>query len=139
MFPFQNHQSIKWKKFLEDERYSGTVGIYEGGETYAYGVWRPTDDSMMRSAVWETTFNAPSREAIYNRIHKLAFGNNWQYDYETFVEYDQKNIAAEKTAQVSQSTKSVPYPARINKNHIFKIVESSVTKDGKKKVTVIMN
>ena len=33
-------------------------------------------------------FNAPSREAIYYRMHKLAFGDNWEYDYETFVEQD---------------------------------------------------
>ena len=39
-------------------------------------------------------FNAPSREAIYYRIHKLAYGPDWEYDYETFVAYDQgaKNI-----------------------------------------------
>ena len=86
-------------------------------------------------------FNAPSREAIYNRIHKLALGKDWQYDYETFVEYDQKNIAAEKAAQASQasqSTVNIPYPARVDRKHLFKM-EESTTKDGKKMVTVIMN
>ena len=38
-------------------------------------------------------FNAPSREAIYYRIHKLAYGDSWQYDYEDFVEYDAINRA----------------------------------------------
>ena len=33
-------------------------------------------------------FNAPSREAIYNRIHKLAYGESWQFDYEEFVGWD---------------------------------------------------
>jgi asparagine synthetase B (glutamine-hydrolysing) len=36
-------------------------------------------------------FNAPSREAIYYRIHKLAYGDEWEYDYEKFVEWDAKN------------------------------------------------
>ena len=35
-------------------------------------------------------FNAPSREAIYYRIHKLAFGTTWEYDYESFVKWDQE-------------------------------------------------
>ena len=33
-------------------------------------------------------YNAPSREAIYYRIHKLAYGASWKYDYETFVSWD---------------------------------------------------
>ena len=36
-------------------------------------------------------FNAPSREAIWYRIHKLAYGDSWDYDYEEFVAYDAKN------------------------------------------------
>ena len=48
-------------------------------------------------------FNAPSREAIYYRIHKLAYGEDWQYDYEKFVEWDAKN---RKTAA---ATRGVPY------------------------------
>ena len=39
-------------------------------------------------------FNAPSREAIYYRIHKLAYGDDWEYDYEKFVKYDAVNRAA---------------------------------------------
>ncbi len=131
-------QIIKWKKFLEDERYSGTgLGIYEGGYTYAYGVWRPAQSSIMTDN--QGMFNAPSREVIYKRIHKLALGKDWQYDYETFVEYDQKNIAAEKAAQSSPSpAKNIPYPARVNGKPLFKMKEST-TADGKKMVTVIMN
>lgn len=32
--------------------------------------------------------------AIYYRIHKLAFGDSWEYDYEDFVEYDAINRAS---------------------------------------------
>lgn len=128
-------QSIKWKKFLEDERYSGTgLGIYEGGYTYAWGVWHPTENSIMRFN--QGMFNAPSREVIYKRIHKLALGKDWQYDYETFVEYDQKNIAVEKAAQSSVAPAQSPSLAK--HKHLFKM-EESVAADGRKMVTVIMN
>ena len=90
-------------------------------------------------------FNAPSRETIFKRIHALAFGKDWQYDYETFVEWDQKNIEAERVANAVQlsgnnaaSAKYVPYPARVNKKHLFKM-EESATPDGKKMITVIMD
>ena len=34
-------------------------------------------------------FNAPSREAIYKRAMKLAYGDSWTYDYEEFVKFDE--------------------------------------------------
>lgn len=49
-------------------------------------------------------FNAPSREAIYYRIHKLAYGPEWEYDYEDFVEYDARNRAS--AAQAGTALKS---------------------------------
>lgn len=129
-------QLIKWKKFLEDERYSGTdIGIFQGGCGYSYGAWHPSANSIMKYN--EGMFNAPSREAIYNRIHKLAFGKDWVYDYEIFVEWDRKNIEAEKTANIAPAN-HVPYPARVNKKPLFKM-EESTTPDGKKIVTVIMD
>ena len=129
-------QTIKWKKFLEDERYAGTgIGIYEGGYTYAFGVWHPAKSSIM--IYNQGMFNAPSREVIYKRIHKLALGKDWQYDYETFVEYDQKNIAAEKAAQDAPMILRPPVPERHGKP--FMKVEKSVTSDGKERVKVIMN
>ena len=36
-------------------------------------------------------FNAPSREAIYYRIHKLAYGDSWVYNFEDFAAYDAIN------------------------------------------------
>ena len=48
-------------------------------------------------------FNAPSREAIYYRIHKLAYGDSWQYDYEEFVEWDERNIKTAEEAAEAQS------------------------------------
>ncbi len=82
---------VKWSKFLYDERYANeNLGIFEGGLGYfKKGVWRPTKYSIMVGN--SGGFNAPSREAIYYRIHKLAYGPDWEYDYEKFVEWDAIN------------------------------------------------
>ena len=94
---------VRWKKFLEDSRYAKEgLGVFEGGLTYWSGVWRPTENSIMRYNQGE--FNAPSREAIYYRMHKLAYGADWKYDYEKFVEYDAVNY----NAQAAPTTKLSP-------------------------------
>ena len=88
---------VRWSSFLEDERYANEgLGVFEGGLTYWTGVWRPTEDSIMRYNTGG--FNAPSREAIYYRIHKLAYGDSWEYDYEDFVEYDAVNRSTSASA-----------------------------------------
>ena len=93
---------VRWNYFLTDTRYANDgLGAFEGGLTYWTGVWRPTENSIMRYNTGG--FNAPSREAIYYRIHKLAYGEDWEYDYEKFVEWDAKN---RKTAA---ATRGVPY------------------------------
>lgn len=82
---------VPWSKFLSIDRYvSAGLGIYEGGYRYSYGVWRPTEDSIMRFNTGG--YNAPSREAIYYRIHKLAYGDEWEYSFEDFLEYDMINF-----------------------------------------------
>ena len=55
-------------------------------------------------------FNAPSREAIYYRIHKLAYGTDWVYNYEEFVEWDARN---RKVA----AAVSVPYRREMPKEY----------------------
>ena len=128
-----NPETIKWRRFLEDSRYSSSqVSIIEGAR-HASGIWRSIEQSIMNSG---GEYSVPSREAIYKKIHKLAYGEDWQYDYETFVQQDLKNIPS---AQQTQSqTKNVPYPARVNRKHIFKM-EESTPKDGKKMITVIID
>ena len=131
-----NPDEIKWSRFLKDERYSGTdLGVYEGA-TYSSGCWKPSQHSIMNNDS-DGMFNAPSREAIYKRIHRLAFGKDWQYDYETFVEYDQKNIAAEKAAQTTATQCFTPVLELNDKP--FMRMKKSVTSDGKERITVIMN
>lgn len=96
---------VKWSLFLADERYaSENLGCYEGGLTYWSGVWRPTEDSIMNHNTDNTGgFNAPSRYAIWYRINKLAYGEDWNGTYEDFVAYDAVNrtptAAARRKAQ----------------------------------------
>lgn len=82
--------TVKWHHFLEDSRYQyDGLGCYEGAFTYWTGTWRSTDFSIMRYNTGG--FNAPSREAIWYRAHKLAYGEGWEYDYEEFATYDAIN------------------------------------------------
>ena len=81
---------VLWARFIADARYDNErIGVYQGGDTYLYGVWRPTENSIMNNNTGG--FNAPSREAIWYRLHKLAHGPQWVYDYEDFVAYDVVN------------------------------------------------
>ena len=97
--------TILWSKFISDSRYSGMVGVYEGGYTYPYGVYRPTDNSIMRYNTGG--FNAPSREAIYKKIMKFSEGDAWTYDYETFVAFDAPARSAEATTRAAAQCAAV--------------------------------
>ena len=93
-----NPTQVKWSPFISDNRYVNEgIGCYEGGFTYWTGVWRPTENSIMR---YNTSgFNAPSRYAIWYRINKLVNGNEWNGTYEDFVAYDAVNRTPAATAQ----------------------------------------
>ena len=79
--------TVRWSRLLNDSRYDNDgLGIFEGAYTYGLGIYRPSDDSMMRHNIpW---FNAASREIIYKAIMTLSEGEGWTYDYETFAAYD---------------------------------------------------
>ena len=79
-------KKIKWADFLSDSRYKDKVGVFEGGATYAKGVYKPSESSMMNENM--DYFNAPSRWAIYQRILKLS-GETPSFD--KFLEYDAVN------------------------------------------------
>lgn len=92
-------EEIRWSEFIFDERYSGKVGVFEGGYTYAKGAYRPTEYSIMRYNTGG--FNAPSREAIYKKIMKFSEGDSWTYDRQEFVEFDAPARKAEAATRVS--------------------------------------
>lgn len=108
---------VKWSKYLSDSRYSNDgLGVFEGACTYWTGAYRPTDVSIMR---YNTDgFNAPSREAIYYRIHKLAYGTPWIFNYEDFVAYDAKNRKA-STRSVTWNSATVKH---FRENHCPPVV-----------------
>lgn len=76
---------VLWTKFIYDTEFANEkIGTYEGGYTFFKGVYRPSEESMMRSN--DAPFNAPSRQAIYNRVMKMALDKT--PTYEEFVEFD---------------------------------------------------
>ena len=91
---------IRWSAFLSDSRYTGQVGIYEGGALYAHGAYRPTADSIMNNQT-DDTYNAPSRWAIYKRIMELS---GESYSFESFLEYDAVNRKAASSAPAKRSS-----------------------------------
>lgn len=81
-----NVSSTLWADFAADSRFDYEhLGAYEGGYTYDYGVYRPTQTSIMVTN--KGTFNAPSRAQIYKRVMDIA-NDYWTFDYEEFVNFD---------------------------------------------------
>lgn len=101
-----NPTQVRWSHFINDTRYANEhIGVYEGAGLYGHGMYRPTENSMMRYN--DCGFNAPSREAIYKRVMKLSEGDNWTYDYETFVQFDAPARAAfDHPANASRRTQA---------------------------------
>ena len=99
-------KKIKWADFLSDSRYKDKVGVFEGGATYAKGVYKPSESSMMNENM--DYFNAPSRWAIYQRIMKLS-GESCTFS--KFLEYDAVN-------------RSQPHPAPRPGNFVERVPEA---------------
>ena len=79
---------VIWTKFIYDPVFANEqISTYEGGYTFFKGVYRPTQESMMRSG--NAPFNAPSRQAIYNKVMQLGLGKS--PSYEEFVACDQQH------------------------------------------------
>lgn len=96
----------RWARFAADSRYAAEeLGAYEGSGTYQYGIYRPTQNSMMRFN--DIPFNAPSREAIYKKVMQESEGSKWKYDYEKFVTFDANGRA--------QFAEALSKPAAIKK------------------------
>jgi hypothetical protein len=79
---------VIWSRFVNDPAFADEhIGTYEGAYTFYKGMFRPTEESMMRSN--DAPFNAPSRQAIYNRVMLLATGQ--KPTYEAFVAFDREH------------------------------------------------
>lgn len=80
-----DENTVLWSAFLFDTRYAKEeLGVYEGAYTYIRGAYRPTEESIMNGNTGG--FNAPSRQALYNKVMKLGEGR--EATYEEFVTFD---------------------------------------------------
>lgn len=115
---------VRWAHFIKDPRYANEgLGIFEGA-FYRYGIYRATENSILREQPFAIDwFNAPSREAIYKRAMKLAYGDTWIYDYEKFVEFDApartSTLPSQQQLRASKKVKHFP-PIRYNYPRIVK-------------------
>ncbi len=79
---------VIWTQFIYDPEFANEqISTYEGGYTFYKGMYRPTQESMMRSN--NAPFNAPSRQAIYNKVMKMGLGKT--ATYEEFVGFDKEH------------------------------------------------
>lgn len=100
-----NPETIAWSYFLTDTRYEKEhIGIFEGAIYHPIGIWRATENSIMRYN--EGRFNAPSRLSIYRRIKELS---GETYSFEEFLEYDEvTRRAIEAEGGVARSVTAKP-------------------------------
>ena len=97
---------VIWTKFIYDNEYANEkIGTYEGGYTFYKGVYRPSEESMMRSN--DAPFNAPSRQAIYNKVMKMGLGKT--PTYEEFVEFDKAHKPTNWSYRLRTRQSSVDY------------------------------
>lgn len=103
-------EQVRWKHMLNDPRYSTYTGLVEGANLYAYGVWRPEENSMM--SINSPYFNAPSREAIVKRIKRLA---GETYSFEEFAAKDKYEpvVATKSMTNAAQETEIVRLPSPV--------------------------
>lgn len=116
---------VVWSAFIGDNSFSNeAIGVYEGAYTFNYGVYRPTEESMMRSN--HSPFNAPSRKAIYDRIMLLGEGRSPSTNKE-FAAFDERHKPtqwnyAETRNQQSQQRQQYFAPPRIKQKVIYQSV-----------------
>ena len=125
---------VSWRRFLEEgSGYDDAeVSIIEGA-LFSQGIWKSVEQSMMNMG---GEYSVPAREAIYKRIHKIAYGEDWQYSFNDFVRWDRGVFAPTwPTTRYSLQAKA-PIIEHIKPS--FQ-VEESLSPDGKKKATMIMN
>ena len=85
---------LYWADFAADSRDDfEKLGCYEGGYYQKKGVYRPTENSMMRNLSFG--FDVFGRSMIYKRCMKIAYGDSWEFNYEDFVKFDLEKAKAE--------------------------------------------
>ena len=80
----------RWAPFVSDSRYAGEhLGVYLSAPDGSYNVYSSTENSIMRSNFpgYDNydRFNAPSREAIWQRVQVLAHPEQIWPDWTTYI------------------------------------------------------
>ena len=107
--------TVLWSKFIFDSEFTNEkIGTYEGGYTFFKGIYRPSENSMMNQN--NAPFNAPSRQAIYNKVMKLGLDKT--PTYEEFVEFDSQHKPTvwsykTRTRQIGWDEPWLPAPPKI--------------------------
>lgn len=73
---------IIWKDFIGIDKYA-SVGAYEGGYEYQFGVWRSEENSCMNNNI--PYYNVQSRWSIVKRIMELS---EIEFSVQNFIEND---------------------------------------------------
>lgn len=87
-----------WSVFAGVQGYSH-VGMFEGGNYYKYGVWRPEKISCMEDN--RLYYNSPSRYFIVERIMKIA---GEEFSMETFIAKDVEKTDNTQTKSYDRET-----------------------------------
>lgn len=67
----QESEKVKWHQWMGEETPDGgTIDTYDGCRYYEHGIFRPSDNSIMRELGRE--FNLPGREAMIGAFHDSA-------------------------------------------------------------------
>ena len=82
---------VPWSLMISDDTYGSFAGMYEGGNTYSTGVWRSTENSVMRSHYQTRQFNAWSRWLIYRNLMMIM---GQPYSFDEFRAMDARNISS---------------------------------------------
>ncbi len=93
---FESRGNTHWAKYYGRDGYE-SVGYFEGGLKYQYGVWRSEEYSCMDNNV--PYFTAPSREKLYSRVMEHA---GITFDFQEFLQFDKANVATGRSVQVAE-------------------------------------
>ncbi len=107
--------STRWADLAADSYFeSEALGAYEGAATFAHGVYRPTENSIMRHNT--LGFNAPSRRAIFNRVMEYCTGATPTYD--EFKAFDSTlDNSSSESENKSLTVDFVPFGAPVVANY----------------------
>lgn len=81
--------TVPWADLMADSRFAlENIGIYDKA-WYSGGLYKSSTNSIMNNSHECKWFNAQSRKAIYINLMKASEGEDWQYNYEDFVKFDE--------------------------------------------------